>query len=97
VACLKRELEVRSVPFQSELALPLCYKGLVLSGAYRIDLLVDGQVVVEAKSVETLQPIHEAQSLTYLRLGGWKVGLLLNFNVASLKNGIRRLVLGLGS
>lgn len=62
---------------------------------YRLDLLVAGLVVVEIKAVENLLPIHEAQLLTYLRLGGWKVGLLINFNVPVLKRGVRRLVLGL--
>jgi GxxExxY protein len=71
------------------------YKGLDLECGYRLDLLVHDAVVVEIKAVEALQPIHEAQLLTYLKLGGWKVGLLINFNVPILKNGIRRRVLGL--
>jgi GxxExxY protein len=64
-----------------------------LDCGYRIDLLVSGLVVVELKAVESLEPVHEAQLLTYLRLGGWKVGLLINFNVPVLKEGIRRRVL----
>jgi GxxExxY protein len=72
---------------------PVTYKGLALDAAYRIDLLVDEQMIVELKTVERLLPIHEAQLLTYLRLSGMKVGLLLNFNVPVLKDGIRRMVL----
>ena len=62
---------------------------------YRIDLLVGNAVVVETKSIEAIAPVHEAQLLTYMRLGGWRVGLLINFNVLALKNGIRRKVLAL--
>jgi GxxExxY protein len=66
-----------------------------LKCGYRVDLLVADTVVVETKSIEAIAPVHEAQLLTYMRLGGWKVGLLINFNVLVLKNGIRRRVLGL--
>lgn len=93
--CLCRELTLRQLPFERQCPLPLEYKGLRLDCGYRLDLLVDNAVVVEIKAVESLQPIHDAQLLTYLRLGGWKVGLLINFNVPVLKQGIRRLVLGL--
>jgi GxxExxY protein len=93
--CLRRELTLRGVDFLGEHALPLEYKGIKLDCGYRIDFLVAGQVVVEIKSVERLDPIHEAQLLTYLRLGGWRVGLLINFNVPVLKNGIKRRVLNL--
>jgi len=72
--------------------LPLEYKGVRLDCGYRIDLLVAGLVIVEVKSVEALAPIHEAQLLTYLKLTGMKIGLLINFNVVVLKSGIRRLV-----
>jgi GxxExxY protein len=71
------------------------YKGVRLEFGYQIDLVVADSVVVETKSIEAIAPIHEAQLLTYLRLGGWKVGLLINFNVVLLKNGICRRVLGL--
>jgi GxxExxY protein len=71
------------------------YKGIPLESGYRLDLVVGDAVVVETKSVEALAKVHEAQLLTYLRLGGWRVGLLINFNVDVLKNGIRRRVLGL--
>jgi GxxExxY protein len=76
-------------------AVPLEYKGLRLNCGYRIDVLVNNAVVIETKSVEGIAPVHEAQLLTYMRIGGWQVGLLINFNVLVLKNGIRRRVLGL--
>jgi len=92
--CLCRELVLRGIPFERERALPLEYKGIRLDCGYRLDLLVAGCVVAEIKSVEALAPVHDAQLLTYLKLGGWRVGLLINFNVAVLKNGIRRKILG---
>ena len=91
--CLCRELSVRGVPFQREKPLPLEYKGVRLECGYRLDLLVANSVVVEVKAIETIAPVHEAQLLTYLRLGGWRIGLLINFNVAILKQGIRRKIL----
>jgi len=93
--CLCRELELRQVPFERQVALPLSYKGVQLKYGYRVDVLVDERVVVEIKALDHLLPIHEAQLLTYLRLGKWKVGLIVNFNVPVLKEGIRRRVLGL--
>jgi len=93
--CLAKELELRKIPFRYEWPLPLDYKGLRMKCGYRIDILVADLVVVEAKSIEAIAPVHEAQLLTYMRLGGWKVGLLINFNVLVLKNGIRRKVLAL--
>lgn len=90
--CLCRELALRKIPFEKQRPLPVEYKGVLLDCGYRLDLLVANTVVVELKTVEELLPIHEAQVLTYLRLGGWKIGLLVNFNVAVLKNGIRRFV-----
>lgn len=95
VKCLTRELLLRKVPFKREWPLPVAYKGVRLDCSYRLDLLVGDAVVVEIKSVEALTPIHEAQLLTYLKLGGWSVGLLINFNVEVLKTGIHRRVLGL--
>ena len=92
---LAKELQLRAIPYQYELPLPLEYKGLRMNCGYRVDILVANTVVVETKSIETIAPVHEAQLLTYMRLGGWKVGLLINFNVLVLKNGIRRKVLGL--
>ena len=94
--CLCRELSLRRLPVERQRQLPVSYKGVSLDCGYRLDLLVSGAAVVEIKAVEKLLPIHEAQMLTYLRLGGWKVGLLINFNVPVLKRGIRRLVWGLG-
>ena len=93
--CLMQELFLRGIRFKHECPLPLKYKGIRLDSGYRMDLLVEDAVVVEAKSVESLAKIHEAQLITYLRLGGWKVGLLINFNVDVLKHGIRRRVLQL--
>ena len=90
--CLCRELTLRSIPFIRQLSLPVRYKGLELECAYRVDLLVD-EVVVEIKSISEIAPIHEAQLLTYMKLGHWRLGLLINFNVAVLTRGIRRLIL----
>ena len=93
--CLCRELTLRQVSFVRQHQLPIEYKGLRLDCGYRIDILVAEAVVVEVKAVENLLPIHQAQLLTNLKLGGWNVGLLINFNVQVLKQGIRRVVLGL--
>ena len=93
--CLARELELRTIPFRYECPLPLEYKGLRVRCGYRVDILVADAVAVETKSIEAIAPVHEAQLLTYMRLGGWKVGLLINFNVLALKTGIRRKVLAL--
>jgi GxxExxY protein len=93
--CLCQELELRNIPFQRERPRPLDYKGIRVDCGYRLDLLVADKVVVEVKAVEAILPIHLAQTLTYLKLGGWQVGLLINFNVPVLKDGIRRVVLGL--
>jgi GxxExxY protein len=93
--CLAKEMALRAIPFRCELPLPLEYKGLRMKCGYRIDFLVADAVVVEIKSIEAIAPVHHAQLLTYMRLGGWKVGLIINFNVLVLKNGIRRKVLGL--
>ena len=93
--CLCSELALRKVTFERQLPLPVDYKGTRLDCGYRLDLLVSKEVVVEIKAVESLLPIHQAQLLTYLKLGGWEVGLLMNFNVPVLKQGIKRMVLGL--
>ena len=90
--CLCQELTLRKIPFTRQFPLPFSYKGKNLDCGYRIDILIRDEVVVELKTVEKLLPIHEAQTLTYMKLGGWHVGLLLNFNVPILKNGIKRLV-----
>ena len=90
-----RELDLQGVEYQRQKRLPLNYKGIDLALSYRIDILVAGVVVVEVKAVDKVLPIHEAQLLTYLKLGGFQVGLLLNFNVSQLRDGIVRKVLGL--
>lgn len=93
--CLCRELKLRGIPFERQAPLRVDYKGLHLDCGYRLDLLVGDAVVVELKAVEALLPVHKAQMLTYLKLGGWKAGLLLNFNSAVLRDGIVRVVHGL--
>ena len=90
-----KRVSAKENSFERQRPLPLEYKGIRLECGYRIDLLVDGLVVVEIKSVEAIAPVHEAQLITYLRVGGWNVGLLINFNVVLLKNGICRRVLEL--
>ena len=94
-ACLAKEFQLNQVPFDRQKRLNITYKGLVLPHGYRLDLLVAQTVVVEIKTVAELLPIHDAQLLTYLKLGGHPVGLLLNFNVALLRDGIKRMVSGL--
>jgi GxxExxY protein len=90
-AAVRIELAARGIPFKHEVATPVHYRGHLL-GHHRIDLLVDDRVVVEVKSVETLHPTHVAQVVSYLRLTGARVGLLVNFNVRILKAGLRRIV-----
>jgi GxxExxY protein len=90
--CLSEELFLRNIPFKRQIALPVSYKSKKLDIGYRVDLLVNNEVVVELKIVESILPIHEALTLTYMRLGGWQIGLILNINVTVLKNGIKRLV-----
>lgn len=91
--CLCRELVLRGVPFDRQKELPVVYKDVKLECGYRMDLLVGGLVVVELKAVEAIAPVHEAIVLTYMRLSGKNLGLLINFNVPVLKEGIRRFVL----
>ncbi len=88
--CLCYEFELRGINCSRQHPLPLVYKGVNLECGYRLDLLVDSKVVVEIKSVSRIEPVHEAQLITYLKLGGWKLGLLINFNVPVLRDGIRR-------
>ena len=92
---LERELKLQHISFESQKQLGITYKGVPLPQSYRIDLLVENLLVIEIKSVETLLPVHEAQLLTYLKLGRYQVGLLMNFNVPVLRQGIKRRVLGL--
>ncbi len=91
--CLVHELQLRSLSFRRQVPLPLHYKGVSLDCGYRIDLIVADTVLLELKAVEDVLPIHEAQLLTYLRLSGIKIGLIINFNVPILKKGIVRRVL----
>ena len=92
---LAHELALRQIPYERQKRLPLDYKGIHLHCGYRLDLLVANVVVVEIKAIDTLLPLHQAQLLSYLKLGGWKVGLLINFHVPLLRQGIKRIVLGL--
>ena len=92
--CLCRELTLRGIPFERQVAIPVQYKGVKLDCGYRADLIVDGKILVEVKAVDQLAPIHEAQLLSYLKLTGLKVGFLINFNERVLTHGIRRKVLG---
>ena len=91
--CLACELSHAQIPFQMEVPLPVRYKDILLDCGYRIDVVVSGDLIVEVKSIETLLPIHQAQILTYLRLAKIPIGLLINFNVTKLQNGIKRFVL----
>lgn len=91
-ACLSRELRKAGINVDCQLSLPIIYDSLLIEAGYRIDMLVEGLVLVELKVVEHLLPIHEAQLLTYLKLSNRKLGLLINFNVTLLKNGIKRMV-----
>lgn len=93
--CLCHELDQRKIAFDRQKPVPLVYNGRMLDCGYRLDLLVEDLVVIKIMAVQELLPIHEVQLLTYLKLGNWKVGLLINFNVPLLKRGIKRLVLGL--
>jgi GxxExxY protein len=88
--CLCRELALQEIAFERQKPVPISYKGVKLDCGYRADLVVEQRLLVEIKSVEAIAPIHEAQLLSYLKLGGWTVGLLINFNVQMLKSGIRR-------
>ena len=91
--CLQRESRLRSIPFEHLVDLPLIYKGVKLDAGYVIDLIYDSRVIVELKAVAKVVPVHEAQLLTYMRLTGIHVGLLINFNVPVLKDGLYRRVL----
>lgn len=89
--CLSKELELRSIPFQRQVPLSIQYKGTLVDFGYRMDMVVNNNVVLELKTVETLLPIHQVQLLTYLKLSGKSLGLLINFHVPLLKNGIKRI------
>ncbi len=91
--CLAHELHTRGLSAERQASLPLAYKGVTLDAGYRLDLVVENLVVVEIKAVDALTRLHEAQVLTYLKLSGYRLGLLINFNVELLKHGPRRLAL----
>jgi GxxExxY protein len=93
--CLCRELAIRGIPFERQVPVAVEYKGVKLDCGYRADLVVEETVLVEIKAIDSVLAVHDAQLLSYLKLGGWKIGLLINFNVELLKHGIRRRVLGL--
>jgi GxxExxY protein len=89
--CLGYELTVRGMTFEREVAVPINYKGVSFGVGYRLDLVVENRLIIELKAVEALLPLHQAQLRTYLKLTSYPVGLLVNFNVAVLRHGLRRL------
>ena len=91
--CLAYEMKAAGMAFKLQLALPVEYKNIKLDCGYRIDVLVDNSIIIELKSVDKILPIHQAQLLTYMKLAGISIGLLINFNVKYLKDGIKRMVL----
>lgn len=91
--CLAHELRLRGIAFELQKVMPVEYKGVLIDCGYRLDLVVEGRLIVELKAVSALEPIHEAQLLTYLKLAKARTGLLINFNVPLLRDGIRRFVL----
>jgi len=93
--CLSHELGLRGIKYQNQIKLPVEYKDVLLDSGYRLDILVEDEIVLELKSVEKILPIHDAQLLTYMKLGGWQLGIIFNFNVPLLRNGIKRKVLNL--
>ena len=93
--CLSYELRNANLKIEQQKALPVVYKEIRLDCGYRIDILVENTVIVELKSVDVLNPVHEAQILTYLKFSGKKIGLLMNFNVTLLKNGLKKYVMNL--
>ena len=90
--CLCRELELRDIAYQSQVTLPLEYKGIQIAKGYVIDLVIEDSLIVELKSVDKLLPLHSAQLMTYMRLQGVSSGLLMNFNVDALPHGLRRIL-----
>ena len=91
--CLAHQLALDGIAFRQQHALPVCYKGLRIEYGYRVDLLVDDEIIVELKSIERLTGIHEAQILTYMKLGGFRQGLLINFNTKRLKDSMKSFVM----
>jgi GxxExxY protein len=95
-ACLQYELRQFGIRSEAQVGLPVVYRGAKLDLGYRMDLLVEDSVVIEIKSVEAISPVHQAQLISYLKLSGRSLGLLINFNVVHLKDGIKRFVNGTG-
>ena len=93
-ACLAHELRSRGIEVARQVSLPVRYRGVQVEAGYRLDLVLGGKVVVELKAIDSLQPIHDAQLLSYLRLSGCRLGFLLNFNVRRMKDGIKRMMNG---
>ena len=93
--CFAHELRTAGIPFALQYPLPVEYKGIKLDCGYRVDLLIDNTIIVELKSADKILPIHEAQLLTYMKLSDITIGLLMNFNVKYMKDGIKRMVNGL--
>ncbi len=91
--CLHHELRLRGHNIQTQVPIPVRYEGLILDGALKLDLLVDDRVIVELKAVDVIHPVFEARLLTYTKLTGCRLGLLINFNVSLIKNGIKRMAL----
>jgi GxxExxY protein len=91
--CLGSELSERGIPFRLQVELPVQYKNKIIDCGYRVDILVDNTLIVELKSVDKILPIHEAQLLTYMKLADKRLGLIMNFNVRILKDGIKRMIL----
>ncbi len=91
--CVAHELAARGVPFKRQVPISVSYEGLQLDAALRLDVVVGDSLIVELKSVEALQPIHQSQLMTYLKLSGLRLGLLINFNTRLLRDGIKRIAL----
>ena len=91
--CLCREFDLRNISYERQVALPVSYKGEPLDAGLRLDIVVENRLIVELKATERIHPLHEAQLLTYMKLSNKKVGLILNFNAARMKDGIKRMVL----
>jgi len=90
--CLLKELQLRKISAESQVGIPLQFKGFDLSKEFRIDILVENEIIVELKSVDTLLPVHQAQIISYLKLADKRMGFLINFNVPIIKNGFKRFV-----
>ena len=90
--CLLRELQLRNISAESQVSIPLQFKGFDLSKEYKIDILVEKEIIIELKSVDTILPVHQAQIISYLKLADKRMGFLINFNVPIIKNGFKRFV-----